>query len=169
MDVKQEVRDFLVSRRSRITPERAGLPAWGGNRRVKGLRREEVAARAGISTDYYLRLERGTGKHPSPQVLNALALALALDPKVLLLDEPTAGMGPEERWRMIERVHRLREARRMTLVFIEHDMDILFGLAQRVLVMDQGRLLIDGTPDEVRSDDRVREAYMGTAAGSGHL
>ena len=59
VDNRNEVRDFLVSRRARITPERAGLPAYGGNRRVPGLRREEVAMLAGVSIDYYTRLERG--------------------------------------------------------------------------------------------------------------
>jgi hypothetical protein len=59
MDNGNEIRDFLVSRRARITPEEAGLPAYGGNRRVTGLRREEVALLAGVSIDYYTRLERG--------------------------------------------------------------------------------------------------------------
>ena len=79
MDVKQEVRDFLVSRRSRITPEKAGLPAWGRNRRVKGLRREEVALLAGVSVEYYVRLERGNLGGVSDGVLQALANALQLD------------------------------------------------------------------------------------------
>src|SRR5579862_3297714 len=59
MDNRVEVREFLASRRARITPEQAGLPAFGGNRRVKGLRREEVALLAGVSIDYYIRMERG--------------------------------------------------------------------------------------------------------------
>ena len=79
MDVKQEVRDFLVSRRSRITPEKAGLPAWGGHRRVKGLRREEVALLAGVSVEYYVRLERGNLGGVSDGVLQSLANALQLD------------------------------------------------------------------------------------------
>jgi hypothetical protein len=59
MDPRNDIREFLVSRRARITPEQAGLPAYGTNRRVKGLRREEVALLAGISAEYYVRLERG--------------------------------------------------------------------------------------------------------------
>ena len=59
MDNRNEVRDFLISRRAKITPDQAGLPAYGGNRRVPGLRREEVALLAGVSIDYYTRLERG--------------------------------------------------------------------------------------------------------------
>jgi hypothetical protein len=72
VDNRNEVRDFLVSRRARITPERAGLPAYGGNRRVPGLRREEVAMLAGVSIDYYTRLERGNLNGVSQSVLEAL-------------------------------------------------------------------------------------------------
>lgn len=79
MDNKQEVRDFLVSRRARITPEQAGLSAWGDKRRVKGLRREEVAMLAGVSVEYYVRLERGNIGGVSDGVLDALASALRLD------------------------------------------------------------------------------------------
>ncbi len=79
MDNRAEVRDFLTSRRARITPERAGLPLYGTNRRVTGLRREEVALLAGVSTDYYTRLERGNLTGVSESVLEALAAALQLD------------------------------------------------------------------------------------------
>jgi len=79
MDNRTEVRDFLASRRARITPERAGLPLHGTNRRVPGLRREEVALRAGVSTDYYTKLERGNLSGVSESVLEALARALQLD------------------------------------------------------------------------------------------
>ena len=71
--------EFLTSRRARITPEHAGLPWFGGNRRVPGLRREEVALLAGVSADYYTRLERGTATGVSETVLEALARALQLD------------------------------------------------------------------------------------------
>jgi transcriptional regulator with XRE-family HTH domain len=79
VDNRNEVRDFLVSRRARITPEQAGLPAFGGNRRVPGLRREEVALLAGVSVDYYIRLERGNLDGVSESVLEALARALQLN------------------------------------------------------------------------------------------
>jgi transcriptional regulator with XRE-family HTH domain len=79
MDVPSEIREFLSSRRARITPEQAGLPAYGGNRRVKGLRREEVAMLAGVSVDYYVRMERGSLAGASETVLDALASALQLD------------------------------------------------------------------------------------------
>ncbi len=79
MDPRSEVREFLSSRRARITPEQAGLPAYGGNRRVKGLRREEVAMLAGVSVDYYVRMERGNLAGASESVLDSLASALRLD------------------------------------------------------------------------------------------
>ncbi|MBI5341557.1 MAG: helix-turn-helix domain-containing protein [Mycolicibacterium rufum] len=79
MDVPSEIREFLSSRRARITPEQAGLPAYGGNRRVKGLRREEVAMLAGVSVDYYVRMERGSLAGASEAVLDSLASALQLD------------------------------------------------------------------------------------------
>jgi len=79
MDNGNEMRDFLVSRRARITPEQAGLPAYGGNRRVAGLRREEVALLAGVSIDYYVRLERGRAGGASASVLEGIARALQLD------------------------------------------------------------------------------------------
>jgi len=99
------------------------------------------------------------------QKLLDIALALALDPKVLLLDEPTAGMGVEERWKMIDRVYTLWQAERTTLIFIEHDMDIVFKIAQTVRVLKYGTVLAEGTPDEIRRNQEVIDAYLGTDHG----
>src|SRR6187399_3581650 len=79
MDNRAQIREFLATRRARLTPDQAGLPAYGGNRRVKGLRREEVAMLAGVSVDYYVRMERGSLAGASETVLDALASALQLD------------------------------------------------------------------------------------------
>jgi transcriptional regulator with XRE-family HTH domain len=79
MDNRSEVRDFLASRRAKITPQQAGLPVFGGHRRVPGLRREELAMLAGVSVDYYTRLERGNLSGASDSVLEAIARALQLD------------------------------------------------------------------------------------------
>jgi transcriptional regulator with XRE-family HTH domain len=79
VDRKEEIRDFLISRRAKITPEQAGIPSYGELRRVPGLRREEVAQLAGVSTDYYTRLERGSIRGVSDSVLEAVAAALQLD------------------------------------------------------------------------------------------
>jgi hypothetical protein len=96
MDNGNEIRDFLVSRRARITPEEAGLPAYGGNRRVTGLRREEVALLAGVSIDYYTRLERGRAPGASDSVFEGIARALHLDEaeRAHLFDLARAAAGP---------------------------------------------------------------------------
>ena len=96
------------------------------------------------------------------QKLLDIALALVLDPKVLLLDEPTAGMGTEERWRMIDKVKELWETQKITVVFIEHDMDIVFKIAPEIVVLCYGRILATGTPDEIRNNSAVIDAYLGT-------
>jgi transcriptional regulator with XRE-family HTH domain len=77
--VRADIRDFLTTRRAKVTPDQAGLPAYGGTRRVPGLRREEVAMLAGVSDDYYTRLERGNLGGVSDSVLESLARALQLD------------------------------------------------------------------------------------------
>jgi Helix-turn-helix domain len=79
VDHRQDVQDFLASRRARVSPEQVGLPSYGGKRRVPGLRREEVAMLAGLSVDYYARLERGNLTGASESVLEAVARALLLD------------------------------------------------------------------------------------------
>jgi branched-chain amino acid transport system ATP-binding protein len=102
------------------------------------------------------------------QKLLDIALALVLEPRVLLLDEPTAGMGPEERWAMIDTVHRMWEQERMTLIFIEHDMSIVFKIAQRITVLSYGRVLAEGTPEEIRRHPEVIKAYLGDEFEAAH-
>ena len=96
------------------------------------------------------------------QKLLDIALALVLEPRVLLLDEPTAGMGPEERWRVIEKVRELWETQQITAIFIEHDMDIVFKIAPSIRVLSYGRVLAEGTPQEIRTNPAVIEAYLGS-------
>lgn len=105
----------------------------------------------------------GNLSHGDQKLLD-IALALVLQPKVLLLDEPVAGMGPEERSQMIDTVHRLWQRGGLTLVFIEHDMEIVFRIAQTVHVLSYGRQLAHGTPDEIRRNPLVIEAYLGAPA-----
>jgi branched-chain amino acid transport system ATP-binding protein len=94
-----------------------------------------------------------------------LAIALALEPKVLLLDEPTAGMGLEDIDRTVELIGRLREGR--TVVMVEHNMSVVGRLADTVTVLQAGRVLVEGPYEQVRADERVITAYLGTATGGG--
>lgn len=96
-----------------------------------------------------------------------VARALALQPKVLLLDEPTAGMNPQESARFVEFIYRLREERDTAVLLIEHDMSVVMRVSERITVLDRGEKIAEGTAEQVRSDARVIEAYLGTgAAGS---
>jgi branched-chain amino acid transport system ATP-binding protein len=90
-----------------------------------------------------------------------LAIALACEPDLLLLDEPTAGMSASETHETIRLIERLARQRRLTLLFTEHDMEVVFSLAERVTVLHQGRVIAAGTPAEVRRDPEVRRVYLG--------
>jgi branched-chain amino acid transport system ATP-binding protein len=91
-----------------------------------------------------------------------LALALASAPKLLLLDEPTAGMSTRARNRLMQLAGDLARRDRIAMLFTEHDMDVVFGHADRVIVLDRGRIIAEGTPDAIRADPRVRAVYLGT-------
>jgi branched-chain amino acid transport system ATP-binding protein len=92
-----------------------------------------------------------------------LAMALANEPQVLLMDEPTAGMAPEERGALMELAAGLARQGRIAVLFTEHDMSVVFGFASRVIVMHLGEIIAEGSPDEVRGNPRVREVYLGDA------
>ncbi len=90
-----------------------------------------------------------------------LAIVLATGPRLLLLDEPTAGMAPAETSAAIRLISRLKEEHRLTLLFTEHDMQMVFDLAERISVLHQGRLIASGSPEEIRRDEQVRRIYLG--------
>jgi branched-chain amino acid transport system ATP-binding protein len=93
-----------------------------------------------------------------------IAMALALRPRLLLLDEPTAGMGDQETYEITGLIRRLHRDSKYTIVLIEHDMRVVFHLADRISVLDQGRLLAEGTPTEIAANEAVQAAYLGKAA-----
>jgi branched-chain amino acid transport system ATP-binding protein len=92
-----------------------------------------------------------------------IALALTMNPRLLLLDEPTAGMGDTETDHMVDLVRRLHDERKLSILFIEHDMSIVFGIAQKITVLDQGRVLAEGSAADISANEQVRAAYLGEA------
>jgi branched-chain amino acid transport system ATP-binding protein len=93
-----------------------------------------------------------------------IAMALALTPHLLLLDEPTAGMGDQETYQITHLIRRLHREYNYSIVLIEHDMRVVFHLADRICVLDQGRMLAQGTPKEIAANETVQGAYLGNAA-----
>jgi branched-chain amino acid transport system ATP-binding protein len=92
-----------------------------------------------------------------------IAMALALKPSLLLLDEPTAGMGDEETFQITGLIRRLHRDSKYTIVLIEHDMRVVFHLADHISVLAEGKLLAEGTPEEIAKDEHVQNAYLGKA------
>jgi branched-chain amino acid transport system ATP-binding protein len=107
--------------------------------------------------------QSGTLAHGNQKRLD-IALALALEPQVLMLDEPTAGMSPEERRETVKLVQMLWEKLNITMLFIEHDMDIVFGISQKVRVLCYGMLIAEGPPEEISKNEKVIEVYLGEAS-----
>jgi len=102
----------------------------------------------------------GALSHGDQKILE-IGIALGNEPELLILDEPTAGMSPEETSATMELIKRLAHQRGLTILFCEHDMDIVFSIAESIMVMHQGRTLIQGRPEEVRKNSFVQEAYLG--------
>ncbi|OHD70095.1 MAG: ABC transporter ATP-binding protein [Spirochaetes bacterium RBG_16_49_21] len=90
-----------------------------------------------------------------------IGIALAIEPQLLLLDEPTAGMSPRETIEITKLIKKLVKKRGLTLIFIEHDMDIVFGISEKVKVMHQGRIIFEGTPKQVKANAEVQKIYLG--------
>jgi len=102
----------------------------------------------------------GSLSHGDQKILE-IAIALGNEPELLILDEPTAGMSPEETSATMELINRLAQMRGLTILFCEHDMDIVFSIAKSIMVMYQGRTIVQGKPEEVRKNPIVQEAYLG--------
>jgi branched-chain amino acid transport system ATP-binding protein len=96
-----------------------------------------------------------------------VARALALKPKVLLLDEPTAGMNPQESKTFVDFVYRVRDQKGVSILLIEHDMSVVMKVSERITVLDRGQKIAEGSPAEIKANKRVIEAYLGKSAESG--
>jgi branched-chain amino acid transport system ATP-binding protein len=105
-------------------------------------------------------LPAGTLSHGDQRLLE-IGLAMASEPKLLFLDEPTAGMNPVERVKVLENIRRLSKEKQSTFVIIEHDMDIVFSLSDRIIVLHRGQVLADGAPEAIKKNEDVRKVYLG--------
>ena len=131
---------------------------WTAARKEVALREPALAALARVGLGDRANVVAGDLSHGEQRQLE-IAMAIATSPRMLLLDEPMAGMGPEESARMVEILSELKGAQ--TILLIEHDMDAVFALADRISVLVYGRCIATGTPDEIRSNEEVRQAYLG--------
>ena len=131
---------------------------WG---RAEGLYRDEtMALLSSLGLAGQANAVGGELSHGVQKQLE-LGIALASDPKLLLLDEPTAGMSASETREAIRLLERVVAERKLTLLFTEHDMDVVFSIAQKIAVLHQGKLITEGTPAEVRANPEVRRVYLG--------
>ncbi len=159
--------NVMVGQHARMS---AGL--FGSILRPPAVRREEVAVRekaremlayAGLEKTQFERLASNLSYGDQRRV--EIARAIASDPALLLLDEPTAGMNPQESARLTAFMEQLRDERDLTILLIEHDMKVVMGVSERITVLDHGTKIAEGQPEEIRANDRVVEAYLGKREG----
>jgi len=152
MTVRENVQAALLSHRRRIW--RFGRPLAG--QAVEAA--EELLDQVGLAE----QAARAAGVLAYGDLKRLeLAMALANAPRLLLMDEPTAGMAPAERTALMALVRQLATTQRLAVLFTEHDMDVVFGIADRILVLNRGQLIAEGDAAAIRADARVRDVYLG--------
>ncbi len=139
------------------------LKPWLGAtaRSVVAARVDELLDMGGLSGKRDVRA--GALSHGDQRAAEIM-MSLALRPRLLMLDEPTAGMGDQETYDIARLIRRLHREERLTIMLIEHDMRVVFNLADRIMVLAEGRVLAEGAPQEIADSDRVQAAYLGKAA-----
>jgi branched-chain amino acid transport system ATP-binding protein len=149
--------NVVVTIITRLKANLSFVKPWTGSSQIRS-RALEILESVGLADKAHQ--QSGILAHGNQKRLD-IAVALALEPKLLLLDEPTAGMSPEERWETVELVKKLWNQMKITMVYIEHDMDIVFGISQKVRVLCYKTLLAEGPPHEISANQQVIEAYLG--------
>ena len=158
--------ELTVFENVRISTEVADgyrMRPWLGSQQTAAVHRqvEETLKLTGLDA----KADRLVGElSHGDQRATEIAMALALRPRLLLLDEPTAGMGEQETYDITQLVRKLHRDGKLTILLIEHDMRVIFHLADRITVLDQGSLLAEGTPEEIANSEVVQAAYLGKAA-----
>jgi branched-chain amino acid transport system ATP-binding protein len=155
------VRDNVVIAAETAAGLRLRLWAAKATRARVGQRVDEMLVATGLSGKQHRLV--GELAH-GDQRTTEIAMALALRPRLLLLDEPTAGMGDQETRDITQLIRRLHAGGELTIVLIEHDMRVVFDLAERITVLDQGAVLAEGVPEQIAANDAVQAAYLGKAA-----
>jgi branched-chain amino acid transport system ATP-binding protein len=158
MSVTENVQMALISHAGRV------FDPFGRARRFARDEALELLAQVGLRE----QADRACGELAYGDVKRLeLAMALANQPRLLLMDEPTAGMAPRERIALMALTASIARARRLAVLFTEHDMDVVFAHADRIVVLDRGALIAEGRPAEVRADAKVRAVYLGAGTTSG--
>ncbi|HEX4569001.1 MAG TPA: ABC transporter ATP-binding protein [Dongiaceae bacterium] len=158
--------ELTVRENLRIPVEVAG--GFHLSPRLSSHAEEEVVARVAELMEMgalATKADRLVGELPhGDQRATEIMMALALKPRLLLLDEPTAGMGDQETYDITRLIRGLHKDQKLAIVLIEHDMRVIFHLADRIMVLVEGSVLAEGTPAEIAADERVQAAYLGKAA-----
>jgi branched-chain amino acid transport system ATP-binding protein len=157
LSVLENVRLAVQARRG------LGLVAWRDYRRFPELEDRAYALLTEVLLETKWAAPAGTLAQGEKRKLE-LGILLALEPALLLLDEPTAGMSPQETGETIASVRDIVKARGLTLLFTEHDMSVVFGIAERISVLHHGEIIASGAPDAVRNDPEVKRVYLGEHA-----